>query len=299
VWENPNRLLDPAKFSVQSNVMTPQKPLKNPNFPGRRGKLTPEQRKKLLERLKAGEKPGPLSIEYQISRQAVCQLRDYHFNPDATRRKGVLRSRLLPEERNNVIHLLRTTYPRDHGVENEGYGHPDVWNYERLTALTKKLYAKKMFMYAARECIQEARPDPRFDPDAKPQPPEPFDIRHLDPELANDKEYVNYCLSPISQQIRQKEYEWALREWEEREARKAKRVLPEAPKRKRGRPRKTPLPASSNGDDDGGLPYDGTAPLPGTKNGLTYLPPAPGERVGKHAKSKGARSSKPKRRKKR
>lgn len=272
------------------------KPLKNPNLPGRRGKLTPEQRKHLLERLKAGEKPGPLSLEYKISRQAVCQLRDYHLHPDTAHRKGILRSRLLPEERKNIIHLLRTTYPRDHGVENEGHGHPDAWNFERLTALTKKLYNKKMFMYAARECIMEARPDPRFDPNAKPQPPSPPDIRHLDPELAKDKEFVEYYLSPRSQEISQKEYEWALREWEEREARKARGEIVDPPKRKRGRPRKNPLPTTSLDHDDGDTPYDGTTPLPGAPG---YLPPAPGERLGKHAKSKGAPFSKPKRKKKR
>lgn len=275
------------------------RPLKNPNLPGRRGKLTPEQRKQLLGRLKAGERPGELAGEYGISRQAVSQLRDYHLHPDTTRRKGILRSRLLPDERKNLIQLVRTTLPRDHGVENEGHGHPDVWNSDRLTALARKLYEKKMFMYAARECIQEARPDPRFDPDAKPEPPKPPDIRDLDPELAQDKEFVEYYFSPICQQIRQKEYEWALREWEEREARKTKGEIIDPQKRKRGRPRKNPLPVASFEDDDGAQPYDGQTPLPGAKGILPHLPAAPGARVGKHAKSKGAPFTKPKRKKKR
>jgi len=292
-----NRLLESASTPVLTNVMDHPRPLKNPNMPGRRGKLTPEQRKELLARLQAGEKPGPLSKEYGISRQAVCQLRDYHLNPGEARRKGILRSRLLPEERENIIQLLRTTTPRDHGVENEGHGHPDSWNTERLTALTRKLYSKKMFQYAARECIQEARPDPRFDPDAKPEPPGPPDIRYLDPELAKDKEFVEYFLSEASQQIRQKEYEWALREWEERQARKASGEIVDPPKRKRGRPRKNPLPVSS--DDFEAEPYDGTTPLPGANGHLRHLPPSPGERVGKHAKSKGAPFTKPKRKKKR
>ncbi|MFU8894505.1 MAG: hypothetical protein ACNA8L_12845 [Luteolibacter sp.] len=273
-------------------------PLKKTNLPDRRGKLTPEQRESLLARLKAGEKPGPLSLEYKISRQAVCQLRDYHLFPEVARRRGILRSRLLPDERENVIHLLRTTVPRDHGVEKEGYGHPDSWNTERLTALTRKLYDKKMFAYAARECIQEARPDPRFDPDAKPEPPGPPDVRDIDPELAQDEEFVEYYLSDACQHIRQKEYEWALREWEERQARKAQGADPDAHKRKRGRPRKNPLPTPSSSEDDH-LPFDGSTPIPGIDNLLPRMPSAPGERRGKHAKSKGAPFSKPKRKKKR
>lgn len=271
------------------------RPLKNPNLPGRRGKLTPDQRQQILERIKGGEKPGPLATEYGVSRQAICQLRDYHLNPESAHRKRILRSRLLPEERRNIVQLLRTTVPRDHGVENEGSGHPDAWNTDRLTALAKRLYNKKMYAYAAREAIQEARPDPRFDPDAKPEPPGPPDIRDLDPEFAKDLEFVKYYLSPISQQIRQKEYEWALREWEERQARIAKGEAADPHKRKRGRPRKNPEPTAFD-DEDGETPYDGLTPLPGADGMIT--PPAPGQRRGKHAKGKGAPFTKPKRKKK-
>jgi len=278
--------------------MSFQKPLKNPNIPGRRGKLTPEQRADLLRRLEAGENPAQLVPEFGISRQAISQLRDYHLRPEVVRRKGILRSRLLPEERKNVVDLMRTTVPRDHGVENEGHGHPDSWNVERLTALTRKLYDKKMFAYAARECIQEARPDPNFDPDAKPQPPGPPDVRDIDPELAQDEEFVEYYLSDACQRIRQKEYEWALREWEEREARKAKGEEPDPHKRKRGRPRKNPLPTAAIDDDDV-VPFDGSTPIPGMDKLLQRVPPAPGERSGKHAKSKGAPFTKAKRKKKR
>ena len=274
--------------------MDQPRPLKNPNLPGRRGKLTPDQRKELLERIKAGEKPGPLAAEYGVSRQAVCQLRDYHLNPESTHRKRILRSRLLPEERKNIIHLLRTTNPPDHGVEGEGSGHPDVWTSDRLVALSRKLYNKKMYAYAAREAIQEARPDPRFDPDAKPEPPGPPDIRDLDPEFANNPEFVEYYFSPICQQIRQKEYEWALREWEERQARIAKGQSPDPHKRKRGRPRKNPEPTAF--DEDGETPYDGLTPLPGAQGMMAA--PAPGMRRGKHSKSKGSPFAKPKRKKK-
>lgn len=284
---------------LHSNSMKNLRPLKNPNLPGRRGKLTPEQRKELLARLEAGEKPGALASEYGISRQGVAQLRDYHLMPGLAKRKGLLRSRLLPEEREHIILLLRTTGPRDHAVENEGHGHPDAWNTERLTALTRKLYNKKMFAYAARECIQEARPDPRFDPDAKPQPPGPPDIRDIAPELSMDEEFVEYYLSEASQKIRQKEYEWALREWEERQARKQRGEDPDPQKRKRGRPRKNPLPLTPIMDDDASTPFDGSTPFPGMELLTQATPPEPGKRSGKHAKSKGAPYTKPKRKKKR
>ena len=273
----------------------PLKPLKDPNKPGRRGKLTKEQRQDILNKLRAGEKPGPLSNEYGVSRQAICQLRDHHLNPESAHRKRILRSRLLPDEHKNVIHLIRTTVPKDHGVENEGHGHPDFWNTERLVALTRKLYNKKMYAYAAREAIQEARPDPRFDPDAKPQPPGPPDVRDLSPEFASDPDFVKYYLSPISKQIRQKEYEWALREWEERQVRIAKGQAP-MPKPKRGRPRKNPEPEEIAEDDPHLDLYDGLTPLPGADK--LMAPPAPGQRVGKHAKSKGAPFTKAKRKKK-
>lgn len=277
-------------------MTTPLKPLKNPNYPGRRGKLNPAQRKELLQRIQAGERPGKLSLEYGISRQAVSQFGDYHLNPDVTRRKGILRSRLLPEERKHVVHLLRTTLPKDHGVEGEGHGHPDRWNTERLTALTRKLYNKKMFAYAARECIQEACPDPRFDPNQKPEPPGPPDIRDIAPELADDEEYVAYYLSEACQRIRQKEYEWALRLWEERQARIASGEMADPPKRKRGRPRKHPLPDLYS-EDFGGELYDGTTPIPGSETVAGN--PLATPRTGKHSKSKGSPFTKPKRKKKR
>lgn len=273
-------------------MTTPPKPLKNPNLPGRRGKLTPEQRQELLARLRAAERPCTLASEYGISRQAVAQLRDYHLRPDVARRKGVLRSRLLPHERNHIVHLLRTTLPLDHGVEQEGHGHPDRWNTERLTALTRKLFGKKMFAYAARECIQEACPDPRFDADRKPQPPGPPDIRDIDPELAEDEEYVAYYFSEACQRIRRKEYEWALREWEERQAHIAAGKLAEPQKRKRGRPRKHPLAPAI--DDTETEPYDGTSPMTAFAIDTPTM-----ARTGKHSKSKGSPFTKPKRRKKR
>jgi len=272
-------------------------PQRNPRITGNRRRLTPAQRHEILRRHQEGEKTALLAAEFGVSRQAVDQLVKYHLDPESRVRKQTLRSRMLPEERAMLVELLRTTVPRDHGVELEGSGHPEVWNGDRAMALGKKLFGKKLYTYAVRDCIQEARPNPRFDPDAKPEPPKPPDIRDLDPELAADEDFVKYYFSPISQQIRQKEYEWALREWEERQARKAAGQS-EQPPRKRGRPMKSPEPPP--GLDDGSPePFDGNTPLHGgDATPLGYHPPGPGQRRGKHAGSKGSPFTKPKRKKK-
>jgi hypothetical protein len=270
---------------------------RKPKITGNRRKLTPEQRHEIIRRVQEGEKLTPLAAEFGVSRQAVDQLVKYHLDPDSRIRKQNLRSRMLPEERAKLVEILRTTVPCDHGVEREGRGHPEIWNSERVIALGRKLFGKKLYTYAVRDCIQEARPDPRFDPDAKPMPPGPPNIRELDPELASDPDFVKYYLSPISQQIRQKEYEWALRDWEERQARKAAGAEPE-PTRKRGRPKKNPDPMPAF-DDDGPEPFDGSTPF--SHEGLLPRlphPPAPGQRRGKHAGSKGTPFTKPKRKKK-
>lgn len=277
---------------------TPPNTQRKPKITGNRRKLTPEQRHDILRRYQEGEKVSPLAREYGVSRQAIDSLVKYHLDPQCRVRKQQLHSRMLPEERKKLVEILRTTLPRDHGVHKEGHGHPDVWNSARVMALGRKLFDKKLYAYATRECIQEARPDPRFDPDAKPQPPGPPDIRDLTPELAEDKDFVKYYFSPISQQIRQKEYEWALREWEARQERKSKGEAAEPPKRGRGRPKKNPDPLPA-GDEDLEAPFDGLTPLPGSDALLPLQAPAPGQRSGKHARSKGAPFTKPKRKKKR
>ena len=168
---------------------------------GVRRKLTPEQRHEIIRRHQQGEKNKELAQEFGVSRQAVDQLIQYHLKPETRIRKQNLRSRMLPGERAKLVEILRTTVPRDHALDSVGKGHPDFWNSERVIALGKKLFDKKLYTYAVRDCIQEARPDTRFDPDAKPEPPGPPDVRDLDPEFAEDPEFVNYYLSPISQPI--------------------------------------------------------------------------------------------------
>lgn len=279
---------------------TEPRPLKNPNLPGRRGKLTPEQRKKLLERLAAGEQTSKLAHEYGVSRQAVSQFRDYHLRPDVARRLGMYRSRLLPEERKKIIQILQTSVPADHGVQDVGDERRDTWNVERLIALSRKLFNKKMFQYAARECISEALPDYTKDPDIKPQPPGPLSMDDLSAEYRNDPEFVKFYFSDAHQRIRQKEYEWALRMWEERQACIARGDLDLPGKRKRGRPRKYPIktPANTALSEIDATPFDGSTPLPHMPFKTGTAAASPGARIGKHAKSKGAPFTKPKRRKK-
>lgn len=97
--------------------------------------------------------------------------------------------------------------------------------------LAEKLFGKKPSQAVMKDVMKpylKKRSDEVWD--AKPQPPKPFDIRNVDPELAKDESFVAYCQSPIAKQIAWREYEWALREWEERNAKRQEKEKAEAPK---------------------------------------------------------------------
>lgn len=262
---------------------------------GRNGRLTVEERKEIIERLKAGEGAAALAREFGVSRQAVHSLRERTLNPNSNYQKNILRSRLAPVQRARLIEVLRTTTPVDHGVEGEGHGHPERWNSERVLALGRRLFDKRLYLKTIRQCIQEACPDRRWAPNARPEPPKPPDIRDLSPEMADDEEFVKYYFSPLCQQIRQREYEWELREYEKRQTEEGTK------KRGRGRPPKPKPDAPSAATDDDEELFDGSKPLPEIAGNAALLPrhpAAPGRRVGKHASSKGSPFTKSKKRKK-
>ncbi len=263
--------------------------------PGRNGRLSTAQRKEIIERIKAGEIPAALAREYGVSRQAVHALRERTLNPESNYQKNILRSKLTPSQRAQLIEVLRTTTPVDHGLEGEGHGHPERWNSDRVLALGRRLFDKRLYLKTIRQCIQVACPDRRWDPNARPEPPKPPDIRDLSPEMADDEEFVKYYFSPLCQQIRQREYEWELREYEKRQAEDAPK------KRGRGRPpkQKPDTPDAAEYEDE--ELFDGSKPLPeiaGNAAIMPKLPVAPGRRVGKHASSKGSPFTKSKKRKK-
>jgi hypothetical protein len=229
-------------------------------------RLTPEQREEATRRVLAGEKAAALAEEYGCTRAYISLLKVQALDPERFKRKAEakLSIKLTAEQTAKLKHVLDTSTPE----ENDLIPARDSWSLDHGFQLAKKLFGKKPSVRAMKECMGDhikRRPD---EGDPKPKPPKPHHINQLDPELAKDKEFVAYYLSPICEQIARKEYEFALAEWEKRN------------------PHGEGPPPGMDVDSEWEIPTE-------------RRPPLPGQRIGKHAKSKGSPFTKPKRRKRR
>lgn len=231
-------------------------------------RMTPEQREEATRRVLAGEKAAALAVEYGCTRAYISLLKAQALDPDRFKRKfeAKLKLKLTDEEIARLKHLFDTSTPED----NELIPARERWSLDHGFQLVMKLFGKKPSVRAMKECMGDhivRRPD--FG-DPKPKPPKPHHINQIDPEMAKDPDYVAYYLSPICEQIAWREYEFALAEWEKRHP---------------------------NGEEDG--PYrepredDWQYPAMTPQRQLV-----PGQRVGKHAKSKGKPFTPPKKRRK-
>jgi hypothetical protein len=227
-------------------------------------RLTPEQREEATRRVLAGEKQANLAREYGCSRAYISLLKAQALDPERFKRKHEtkLKLKLTDEELARLTHIFGTSTPED----NELVPAREKWSLDHGFQLAMKLFGKKPSVRAMKECMGDhlkRRPD---EGDPKPKPPKPHHINQLEPELAKDPDFVAYYLSPICEQIAWKEYEFALAEWEKRNPH-GERPVPEM-------------------DGDPGWEM----------SEAERLPPPSGQRVGKHAKSKGSPFTKPKRR---
>lgn len=232
-------------------------------------RLTPEQRGEATRRVLAGETAAALAREYGCTRAYISLLKAQALDPERFRRKAEakLSIKLTDKQIARLKEIFDTSTPED----NELIPAREKWSLDHGFQLAMKLFGKKPSVRAMKDCMGDhikRRPD---EGDPKPKPPKPHHINQLDPELAKDADFVAYYLSPVCERIAWKEYEFALAEWEKRNPHGERPV------------------ADMNEDPEWEIP----------RPTMDRYPPAPGQRIGKHAKSKGSPFTKPKRRKKR
>lgn len=192
-------------------------------------RLSPEDKEEIIRRLKAGETLQSIGADFGVTRQAISLIRQRVFEPEKVeqKRQAKLKKRLTDEQSEEFARLLETTTPGDHGLVPANA----IWTVDLGTRLAHKLYGKtpsvsamKAFVGPVREKAVRIR-----ESDPKPQPPEPHHINQLSPELAKDKDFVAYYLSPVCEKITWREYEIALEEWEKRNAGRGREPEPEEP----------------------------------------------------------------------
>lgn len=232
-------------------------------------RLTKDQRAELLRRGMAGERTADLASEFSVTVAYVNMLKNEARNPErfALKAEQKLTRKLTKQQLARFTETLANSTPEDHDLIPTS----EKWSLDHGYQLAWKLFKKRPSVRAIKETVTPFMPrrqDFRF---TRPQPPKPHHINQISPELAKDPEYVAYYLSPICEQIAWREYELALADWDARFAESEKREIEMANRR--------------NEAESAGI-----HPQPAT---------APGNRVGKHAKSKGSPFTSPKRRKKR
>jgi hypothetical protein len=216
----------------------------------------------------AGETATALGKEFGVTRAYVALLKAQALDPERfiRKRESKLSLKLTAAELKKFDETLSSSTPADHDLVPTS----ERWSLEHGHQLAWKLFKKHPSVRVIKECLTPYMPkreDFRF---TRPQPPKPHHINQISPDLAKDPDYVAYYLSPICEQIAWREYEMAVADWDERFAATEERMLDQA--------RAAPATA-----------------------GFSPPPPqfAPGQRSGKHAKSKGSPFTPPKRRKKR
>lgn len=222
-------------------------------------KLLRSQLDEIIRRVATGESAQKVAIEFGVTRSYVSLLKAKALDPSRVFKSKPPARKLIPSELAELQVLLETTRPVDHGIQEKRK--PEEWRLEHGYILAEKLFKKKISKSAATRLMTPYLPKRKPYVYSRPTPPVPHHIDQLDPELAKDPDFVAYYLSPICQQIAWREYEWAVKDYDERLARQSK---PES---------------------------EPTAP--------PTISPAPllGKRTGKHSKSKGSPFTKAKKRK--
>lgn len=194
-------------------------------------RISAELQKEIHRRYKAGERQDAIARDVGFSRQSIANVVEKFEKPEKVkaRKESNYRKRLTEVEYEEFKKIIETTVPADHGYKPA----LSKWNVESGIWVAEKRFGKKVAVamvtnlvkpYMKRRNIQEIG-------DPKPEPPEPFDITKVDPELAKDKSFVEYCQSPIGRQVAWRTYEAALKEWEQRNPDQVERKAPE-PKKK-------------------------------------------------------------------
>jgi hypothetical protein len=231
-------------------------------------RLSKEARDEMTRRVLAGEKAAALAVEFGVTRAYVSLLKATALNPERFKRKAEAKFslKLTEKEVEKLKKVFATSTPED----NKLIPARERWTLDHGFQLASKLFKKKPSVRAMKECMGDLlkrRPD--FG-DPKPKPPQMIKLNQIDPELAKEPGYVAYIQSPIYQKIAQREYEMALAEWE----------------------RRHPNGEETTDSPEKEGPWETEAPA----DFRTPPPMSPGQRVGKHAKSKGSPFTPPKKR---
>jgi hypothetical protein len=222
-------------------------------------KLLRSQLDEIVKRLATGESAKNLAIEFGVTRSYVSLLKAKALDPSRVFKSKPPARKLVPSELAELKILLETTLPVDHGIQERR--RPEEWRLEHGFILAEKLFKKKISKATVTQLMAPYVTKRKPYVYSRPTPPVPHHIDQIDPELAKDPDYVAYYLSPICQQIVWREYELAVKDYDERLARQSKpESEPTAP------------------------PTISSAPLLG-------------KRTGKHSKSKGSPFTKAKKRK--
>jgi hypothetical protein len=233
-------------------------------------RLNQEQRDEMTRRVLAGETATALGKEFGVTRAYVALLKAQALDPERfiRKRESKLSLKLTAAELKKFDETLSSSTPADHDLVPTS----ERWSLEHGHQLAWKLFKKHPSVRVIKECLTPYMPkreDFRF---TRPQPPKPHHINQISPDLAKDPDYVAYYLSPICEQIAWREYEMAVADWDARFAETEEQHDEE-------------MAMARNQQPSGALPPERIF--------------APGQRTGKHAKSKGSSHTPPKRRKKR
>lgn len=227
----------------------------------RRVSISKAQREEITRRAIAGEKMTKLGREFDVSRSYVSLLRKQALYPEKFGDELKLKKKLTSSEIAEFKDVLASSIPTDHDL----IPHSDDWSIDHGFQLAERLFKKHPSKRTIAECLAPYLVERCHNYFPRPQPPKAPHPSQIHPDLAKDPDFVAYYMSPLAQQIAQKEYEFALADYEARFGTDEERAQVAAEKRV-------------------------DAPRQLSK---------PGKRLGKHANSKGSPFTPPKRRKKR
>ncbi len=178
--------------------------------------VSKELREEIIRRFQAGELRTTIAEDTGFSRQTICNIIDAVIKPEKVKAKveAALTKRLTESELEEIKKALATTEPKDHKFTSI----PANWDMEYGLMLTQKLCGKKPAVATMRPLLKPYKRKIFYqqEVDPMPQPPKPFDLKSMDPMLAQDEDFVKYCKSPLGKQIAWRSYECALKEWRER-----------------------------------------------------------------------------------
>lgn len=229
--------------------------------PTSRKRLSDEQREEITRRVLAGENQTSLSEEFGCTRAYVSLLKMAALHPERYRKKldGQLTRKLTDAQLERLKETIRTSNPYELGLK------PPLrrWDADHVEQIAQRMFQKKPSARIIKECLS-CVPAPTTDPlFRRPKPPEKHHISLLSRELAENKDFVKYYLSPAAERLAWRQYELALADW-----------------------------ISRFGDVEVADPHDyPETPDPDEKFDIAIPPQNPppasyGQRVGKHAKGK-------------